>query len=900
MCPYLYLPQTKINFFTMDIELKLKTALGPLRQAQAQGLLTVFVGAGVSRYSNSKYPSWKDIIDGFVADLNLSESGDFQKTAQLFKLEFGEYTMYQQLQKFFPEIDCPTEVHETIFKISPQNIITTNWDSLLEKQNEKETVMFDVIACDKELVMSQRSRKLIKMHGDFTHHNIVFTEDDYLNYSNRFPLIENFLKSIFSTQTVLLLGYSFNDTDLKQIITWVDSRSQVRPPIYMAIRDEDISHSEERYLGEYGITLLRFKTYDEIYSGFLKEKFNQHVFPETLEEFVRFLRPLTELNTINRQMICTLLRECMITYEGGRAILTIFNRIVSQNKDVSVRDKLLGLYEEIKTTVEKTPENILIAELDGIFSKAQIWGIATDGSDGVVGRSEKQLEEGLSLYDFSLKCRHSKKSSSPSALLEDANVDFSLGRYREASVKVERAIKMCNAEKNFLWLLIAKFNWNVLRGVQIFRNISLVQGQYHLQEDYLRFPDAAKPYAKLLLDFLDFSAVYREVYRSSKDLKTIESSTFINPTFISPNVSHKHFIDFTLSNFIFFEHYDECKSIHRNYIEIAVKEGRRSGSVSLERFQLFACIRYLSKKDIQKIFADFFEVKKDRRRFEISEKDRAWILTTVLPNIQEGLHGWVSDGMTSKYESYFSNALQLLSISSLKKSEVTQILAFIKGVVEREKVTFVIFEAFNSFLEGQLKRDCTNFKGENLIEIVELLLQRVMIYGNSPCVEEIGLPLAYPLWSATSLCGHKFNDEKLIAQVLNWVNLKSNWARASFVVRVVLTIYQYSTPTVKREIKTFCRNLDKKLKKSVDEDEEQERFLVWRVRLLFGAILQKKYIPETEIVLFKVLKKYEKGNCISSGLGEIWYLIQEMGGSTSGFSEEVMLRFKRIFEKKES
>lgn len=59
---------------------------------------------------------------------------------------------------------------------------------------------------------------LIKMHGDLTRKNIVLKEDDYLNYSTNFKLIESYVRSIFINNTVLFVGYSLQDYDLKLII----------------------------------------------------------------------------------------------------------------------------------------------------------------------------------------------------------------------------------------------------------------------------------------------------------------------------------------------------------------------------------------------------------------------------------------------------------------------------------------------------------------------------------------------------------------------------------------------------------------------------------------------------------------------------------------------------------
>lgn len=59
------------------------------------------------------------------------------------------------------------------------------------------------------------------MQGDLINKNIVLKEDDYLSYSTKFRLIENYIKALLFTHVVLFVGYSINDIDIKLIFQWV-------------------------------------------------------------------------------------------------------------------------------------------------------------------------------------------------------------------------------------------------------------------------------------------------------------------------------------------------------------------------------------------------------------------------------------------------------------------------------------------------------------------------------------------------------------------------------------------------------------------------------------------------------------------------------------------------------
>ena len=94
------------------------------------------------------------------------------------------------------------------------------------------------------------------MHGDLSHRNIVFKESDYLGYTDKFPLIENFVKSLFSTTVVLFIGYSISDYNLNQILSWIRNRTKDAPPSFSIVAESKIALSESNYLREKGVYTL--------------------------------------------------------------------------------------------------------------------------------------------------------------------------------------------------------------------------------------------------------------------------------------------------------------------------------------------------------------------------------------------------------------------------------------------------------------------------------------------------------------------------------------------------------------------------------------------------------------------------------------------------------------------
>lgn len=190
-----------------------------IQQAQREGRLAIFVGAGVSR--NSGIPTWDELIKAMKQELPeaLANETDALKIAQLYKDARG-YKEYMDKVKevLLYNKAVPNDLHKKILSLNPCQIITTNYDDLLEQEIKTEFALFDVVHQDSDIPHMSYPNALIKMHGDYCSENIVLTENDYYNYAQNFPLIRALVQSIFASKLVLFVGFSFADLNLKMIM----------------------------------------------------------------------------------------------------------------------------------------------------------------------------------------------------------------------------------------------------------------------------------------------------------------------------------------------------------------------------------------------------------------------------------------------------------------------------------------------------------------------------------------------------------------------------------------------------------------------------------------------------------------------------------------------------------
>ena len=218
-----------------------------IRKAMEDGQLVLFVGAGVSK--SATLPLWNEAVREIakrlhvLADENQKEqidSGDYLKIPQYYYNSRGGKEYTQLIRKIFraDQHYDSNALHDAIIGLNTNLIITTNYDHLLEQAAEKSAQSLGVISKDTDFPYCRSPKRLIKMHGDFENGNFVLKEDDYLNYSRNFSLIENYIKSIIGTKGILFLGYSFNDPDLKQIFTWAKEvlKGIFRPLICLMLR----------------------------------------------------------------------------------------------------------------------------------------------------------------------------------------------------------------------------------------------------------------------------------------------------------------------------------------------------------------------------------------------------------------------------------------------------------------------------------------------------------------------------------------------------------------------------------------------------------------------------------------------------------------------------------------
>lgn len=309
--------------------------------------LVIFAGAGVS--IDASVPSWSSLIDEIKNELDLPDNEkDFLKIAQIYFNDRQEKEYIDKVRSALGHKKLRyNEIHEELFELNPEHILTTNFEDLLEQVITKNSLPYSIIKEDKDLPYSNNTKLLVKIHGDLDTGNLVFKEDDYLGYSQNHPLLDSFIKAVFATKVVLFIGYSFNDYNLKQIVQYVRNiLGNNFQNAYLLSIDNEVHQSHRQYLKNKGINVINyfdanyneqkdgdsisknfindFLKEDNIYgrkSNYLKEVKSLSEKGQLLLNFLRFLRFYDKLKVpINEENVVDQIYDSLIRFEEVKSL----------------------------------------------------------------------------------------------------------------------------------------------------------------------------------------------------------------------------------------------------------------------------------------------------------------------------------------------------------------------------------------------------------------------------------------------------------------------------------------------------------------------------------------------------------------------------------------------------
>ena len=197
----------------------------PLLDDFVNNRVVPIVGAGLSKNAdipkNISMPDWKEL--GRVAAEEIS-GYDYDGNA-IDALSYYEelFTRPKLIELLIRELHHgevqPGETIQAFCNLFSGTICTTNYDTLLEDAMIQSHRSASVIVTEDRLTVGGKNEsKIIKIHGDFNHPDrMVITERDYDMFLELNPVMATYIANLFISNTMLLVGYSLDDNDLRGI-----------------------------------------------------------------------------------------------------------------------------------------------------------------------------------------------------------------------------------------------------------------------------------------------------------------------------------------------------------------------------------------------------------------------------------------------------------------------------------------------------------------------------------------------------------------------------------------------------------------------------------------------------------------------------------------------------------
>lgn len=208
------MPSTKNIKNISDYAFLEKLASALWQQENTYQGAAIIVGAGFSRCAaisgdpDKKTPLWGDLSKQINQSLK-SDASDPLRLAEEYNAYFGKQALHDLLKKEVKDSAwTPGVLHEKLLKFPWSEVLTTNWDTLLERATENIHHPVYSVVEKQENLASTSSPRITKLHGTVNITDLIFTQEEYRTYPIKYAAFVNFTRQVFIENELCLLGFS--------------------------------------------------------------------------------------------------------------------------------------------------------------------------------------------------------------------------------------------------------------------------------------------------------------------------------------------------------------------------------------------------------------------------------------------------------------------------------------------------------------------------------------------------------------------------------------------------------------------------------------------------------------------------------------------------------------------
>ncbi|NLH83360.1 MAG: SIR2 family protein, partial [Phyllobacteriaceae bacterium] len=152
----------------------------------------------------------------------------------------------------------PGLIHRDLLDLPWADVLTTNYDTLLERAAKDAPRGYDIVVKESDLPHAQGPR-IIKLHGSLGDGaSVVISEEDYRTYPQRRAAFVNTARQVFIENELCLLGFSGDDPNFLQWAGWVRDRLSSNARRIYLVGALDLPPVKRRLLEARGVTPIDF------------------------------------------------------------------------------------------------------------------------------------------------------------------------------------------------------------------------------------------------------------------------------------------------------------------------------------------------------------------------------------------------------------------------------------------------------------------------------------------------------------------------------------------------------------------------------------------------------------------------------------------------------------------
>lgn len=251
----------------------------------SRGQVVLCLGAGASSSAASadgyRPPGWEKLLRDLIPEV-FGKSRIKARTAAKTALERHQLLECAQVLKHFalkngkgadfrnyivravegPDSKNPVQpgrLHEIVLDLSPQIIVTTNYDQIIERATLNAYKMHSYTSTSVAAEIRQGNEVLLKIHGGVDRpDDMIISRPDFARVRAEGGHALGTLQALLMTRPFLFVGYSLRDPDIQMLLENVAPKAKDSASHYL-LTGADVRDDEENFYSEYfGVNCIKF------------------------------------------------------------------------------------------------------------------------------------------------------------------------------------------------------------------------------------------------------------------------------------------------------------------------------------------------------------------------------------------------------------------------------------------------------------------------------------------------------------------------------------------------------------------------------------------------------------------------------------------------------------------